>query len=122
SALFIINFEAIQIISLFIMYGWAIILLFLWRALYLYLCKTIIHKKFHFKNVVIVGFGELAREMRKFFRLHPEYGFRFMGYFDHTSTNADIKSLSSLEAFCKSNSVHEIYCCLPYLQNDKVKS
>lgn len=122
STLFILNYEASSMYQLLIIYGCAIVLLFLWRVFYFYLAKVVINKKLNFKNVVIVGFGDLAWEMRKFFRLHPEYGFRFLGYFDSNISNGEVAPLSGLETFCSTNNVHEIYCCLPYVQNEKVRN
>jgi len=89
---------------------------------YFYLNKIIINKKLNFKNVVIVGFGELAWEMRKFFRMHPEHGYRFLGYFDQDPSNKEVNYLDDLDSFCKTNNVHEIYCCLPYTDNNKVRN
>ncbi len=60
--------------------------------------------------------------MRKFFRLHPEYGFRFLAYFDQQVQNREVKPLEELDDFCKSNNVQEIYCCLPYTDNNKIRS
>lgn len=122
SALFISNFSVTSLYNLLIIYGIAVVLLFIWKAIYFYFTKTVINKKINFKNVIIVGFGHLAWEMRKFFRLHPEYGFRFLGYFDHTTKYPDVNHLNKIDSFCKANDVHEIYCCLPYVENDKVKS
>ncbi len=122
SILFVSKYESGSIFNLLIIYPIAMIALFVWRAFYFYISKTVINKRFNFKNVVIVGFGDLALEMRKFFRLHPEYGFRFLGYFDHHIHNSDVNHFNALESFCKANEVHEIYCCLPYIQSDKVKN
>lgn len=121
STLFIIDFHTTNIKDLFLIYGLSIVLLFIWRALYFYISQVIINRKINFKNVIIVGFGELGWEMRKFFRLHPEYGFRFLGYFDNKVQNSEIRHLSQLQSFCSTNEVHEIYCCLPYTENDKIK-
>lgn len=99
----------------------SLVLLFFWRVFYFYLNKIIINKKLNFKNVVIVGFGDLAWEMRKFFRLHPEFGFRFLGYFDQNIKNREVHSLEDLDSFCKTNEVQEIYCCLPYTDNSRIK-
>jgi len=84
--------------------------------------KIVINKKINFKNVVIIGYGELATEMRKFFRLHPEFGYRFVGYMDSVTTHGDVTSLDTMESFCKANDVGEIFCCLPYLDNTQVKN
>ncbi|MDQ2657901.1 MAG: exopolysaccharide biosynthesis polyprenyl glycosylphosphotransferase, partial [Bacteroidota bacterium] len=80
------------------------------------------NKNLNYKNVVIVGFGDLAWEMRKFFRLHPEFGFRFLGYFDEKAANREVSPIENLFNFCKENEVQEIYCCLPYVNNNHVRS
>ena len=119
--LFVLGTDSIGINTLVAIFGLSILLFFFWRVFYFYLNRIIINKKLNFKNVVIVGFGDLAWEMRKFFRLHPEFGFRFLGYFDQNITNREVYSLDDLDGFCKTNDVQEIYCCLPYTDNTKVK-
>jgi putative colanic acid biosynthesis UDP-glucose lipid carrier transferase len=96
-------------------------LLFVWRLFYFYANRVFVNKKLNFRNVIVVGYGDLAIEMRKFFRLHPEYGYRFLAYFDENPSNEEVLSLRELEEFCEKNSVHEIYCCLPHLPGNKVK-
>jgi Undecaprenyl-phosphate glucose phosphotransferase len=122
SSLFIFDFITISISHLCAGFGVSLVLLFLWRLFYFYLNKVFINKRLNFKNVVIVGFGELGWEMRKFFRLHPEYGYRFLGYFDQKAKNREVNPIEDLDMFCKTNNVHEIYCCLPYTDNFRVKS
>ena len=90
--------------------------------IYFYFNKFFVNKTLNFKNVVIVGFGDLAWEMRKFFRLHPEFGYRFLGYFDEKITNREVKPLGELYDFCREKEVQEIYCCLPYTSNSDVRS
>lgn len=120
--LFLFNIHSISNNSLIALFTIAVFLLFFWRIFYFYLNRIIINKKLNFKNVVIVGFGDLAREIRKFFRLHPEHGYRFLGYFDQNVKSREVNSLVDLDAFCKNNEVHEIYCCLPYTDNSEVKN
>lgn len=60
--------------------------------------------------------------MRKFFRLHPEFGYRFLGYFDEKITNREVKPIDELYGFCKENDVQEIYCCMPYTDNSRIRS
>jgi putative colanic acid biosynthesis UDP-glucose lipid carrier transferase len=120
SALFLYNsdFNPSHIVALI---GITTGLLLLWRLFFIYLTKTIINKKLNFKNVVIVGYGDLAFDMRNFFRFHPEHGYRFLGYFDQTAKGRDVQNVEQLNDFCKSNNVQEIYCCLPYMDNNLVK-
>lgn len=121
SILFIFNKPRVDLFNLACTFGVAVFLLFFWRVFYFYLNKIFINNRLNFKNVIIVGFGDLAWEMRKFFRLHPEHGYRFLGYFDQTVKNKEVNYLEDLDSFCKTNNVHEIYCCLPYVDNSKVK-
>jgi len=122
SLLFLFNLHNIPTTILLANFALSVGLLFVWRVFYFYLNKIIINKKLNFKNVVIVGFGDLAWEMRKFFRLHPEFGFRFLSYFDQKIQNREVRPLAELDLFCKENNVQEIYCCLPYTDNNMVKS
>lgn len=120
SILFIFN-NLWQVRQLAFIFFSSLVLLFIWRVFYFYLNRIVVNKKINFRNVVIVGFGDLALEMRKFFRLHPEYGYRFLAYFDEEQRGREIKRLKDLEEFCQTNNVHEIYCCLPYLPNFKIR-
>src|SRR3546814_9654627 len=54
--------------------------------------------------------------------LHPEFGYRFLGYFDQKITNREVRPLDELYVFCKDNGVQEIYCCLPYITNEHVRT
>ncbi len=121
SSLFLFNKFWHEISNLAFIFFFSMALLLVWRILYFYLNRIFVNRKINFRNVVIVGFGDLAIEMRKFFRLHPEYGYRFLGYFDEYAQNREIRRLGELNEFCENNSVHEIYCCLPYLPTIKVK-
>jgi Undecaprenyl-phosphate glucose phosphotransferase len=121
-SLFLINTTVTGSAHLWLTFVISVALLFLWRIAYFYLNKIFVNKRLNFRNVVIVGFGDLAWEMRKFFRLHPEFGFRFLGYFDQNITNREVHSLDDLDTFCKENDVQEIYCCLPYTDNNRVKN
>lgn len=74
------------------------------------------------KNVIIVGLGDLAKELELFFRAHPEFGYNFIGYFDDHSKNSKVRGLvKSSYDFAKSNRVEEIYCCIPYLKSEEIK-
>ena len=77
---------------------------------------------YNFRNVVIVGYGELARELRKFIIFHPEHGYKFHGYFDDNSVGKQIKgNTEQLYNYVLNSNIHEIYCCLPYIDPEKVQ-
>jgi putative colanic acid biosynthesis UDP-glucose lipid carrier transferase len=43
---------------------------------------------YNYRRVVIAGYGKIATDLRKYFTYNPELGYRFLGYFDDTSSNA----------------------------------
>ncbi len=77
---------------------------------------------YNFRYVLIIGYGELARELRKFFIFHPEHGYKFLGYFDDHFTGNQVKGrVDEVQKFVRQNRVDEIYCCLPNVDPDKVQ-
>jgi Undecaprenyl-phosphate glucose phosphotransferase len=74
------------------------------------------------RKVIVVGYGELARELRKFFIFHPEHGYKFMGYFDDHHHGNQVKgTIDDVENFIRENGAIEIYCCLPNVDPEKVQ-
>ena len=67
------------------------------------------------KNYVIIGRNELANEVRKFFLMNPDIGYKFGGYLDLDENNF---SVPTIQAFCAERDVHEIYCCLTMGENE----
>jgi putative colanic acid biosysnthesis UDP-glucose lipid carrier transferase len=99
-------------------------LMLVWRLSLYYFLSFYRSKGYNFRNVVIIGFGSIAKHLEIFFNLHPEYGYNFIGYFDDKATNAkilgDINSLKS--AITKNDlAIDEVYCCLPYAKYGQIK-
>src|SRR5690606_14629341 len=79
-------------------------------------------KGFNFRNVVIVGYGELSEDLRKFFLLHPEHGYKLLGFFDNRHSSEKILgTYNDIQQYALENEVSEIYCCLPYIRYTQVK-
>ena len=98
------------------------ILIFAWKVFFVYLLRIYRKKGFNFRNVVIVGYGELSEDLRKFFLLHPEHGFKLLGFFDNRHKSERILgTFADIEEYAKENEVAEIYCCLPYIRYTQVK-
>jgi putative colanic acid biosysnthesis UDP-glucose lipid carrier transferase len=98
-------------------------LIFIWRIIFIYSIR--IYRKFgyNYRNVIVVGYGTVSEELKKFFRLHPEFGFRFLGFFDNNIENALIQGrISEIKEFIKTSRVDEIYCCLPYVKYSSIQS
>jgi len=76
---------------------------------------------YNYRRVLVIGYGEIARELRKFFIFHPEHGYKFYGYFDDNFSGPTIRGkVKDVASFAKENLVDEIYCCLPYLKPENV--
>ena len=60
--------------------------------------------------------------MHRFFRLHPEFGFKFLGFFDNKKIGDRILgTYKDIEEYVKANQVDDIYCCLPYVQYSLIR-
>ncbi|MDN5204040.1 undecaprenyl-phosphate glucose phosphotransferase [Fulvivirgaceae bacterium BMA10] len=96
--------------------------LFFWKTAFFYLLRIYRKKGFNFRRVVIVGHGELSEELHRFFRLHPEFGFRLLGFFDNKKQgNRILGTYDEIEEYVKLNQVDDIYCCLPYVEYSLIK-
>jgi Undecaprenyl-phosphate glucose phosphotransferase len=97
------------------------VLIFLWKFSFLFWLKLYRSKGFNLRNVVVVGYGELAEDLTKFFKQHPEFGFKLMGFFDNQAENPKIVGkLETIREYSLANKVDQIYCCLPYLKYSQV--
>lgn len=96
----------------------------LWRAGMFALLGFMRRRGLNFRRVIIVGNGQPAREMQKFFVNHPEVGYRLEGVFCDESDLIEKKSyrgkVSDVEGFALENRVDEIYCSLSGLEPEQV--
>lgn len=98
------------------------ILDFTWKSSFFYTLRMYRKQGFNYRNVVIMGYGELAEDLIAYFRAHPEFGYRFIGAFDNKRTgNRIMGKMDDLKKFITENQVDEVYCCLPYVRYTKVK-
>ena len=109
------NYSPLQI---GVMYALFVPVFFLWKFLILYLINVFTGKGLMARNVIIVGQVDLAREVRKYFLIHPELRYRFLGLFENEAEGLPLKRI---QEFCGEKKVHEIYCCLPNINNNELK-
>ena len=99
----------------------AFISLIIWRVFSVLLIKKYRKLGYNYKNVVIVGSGNISSRIHQFFS-KKEHGYKllaiFNGNIDRKNFNDKFYSINELENFCKNNSVEEIYYSLPV--NDEV--
>ncbi|CAN5279271.1 undecaprenyl-phosphate glucose phosphotransferase [soil metagenome] len=101
-----------------VMYGLFIPTFFFWKLFVLYLSTIFFKRNTDIKNVIIVGQRELAKEVRRYFLMHPELKYRFLGLFEKTPQGWPIKEI---QKFCEERSINEIYCCLPEMDNSDLR-
>jgi len=90
----------------------------LWRVSFNMALKAYRKQGYNYRNVLIVGHGELAGQMKKYFTRNPEMGFRITAEFSEGSMQNQDSSIGSLEEIALNGQVHEIYCCLPDLSKE----
>jgi len=76
----------------------------------------------NYRSVIVYGYGTIADELISFFDKHPEYGYKFKGFFDSQDTPSDyLGTYADIEPYVEENEVDEIYCCLPYVEYSNIK-
>lgn len=88
---------------------------FLWKVGIFYVRK--IKARVVTRNYLVVGRNELAFDLRKYFLMNPEEGFRFAGYIDFTDA-----FIEQAREFCNQNEVHQIFCCVPNVTEREITS
>jgi len=102
-------------------YLFFLIVLSLQRITYIYFIRAYRKIGFNFRNIVVVGYGELSKELDKVLNVHPEYGFKLLGYFDDDAEGEYILGeIDDLKHYVLVNNVDIVYCCLPHVEYPKV--
>ncbi len=91
-----------------------------WRSVWHYVIRYYRAKGYNYRNVIIVGAGDLANTLVNYFDETPELGYKLVGIADDNELRADIKT-QDLEDFAFDNNADVIFCCLPNLSEDRVK-
>ena len=94
----------------------------LWKGAFTYFLRSYRLKGYNNRKVIVVGYGEIAQEIRSFFSRHPEYGYQFLGYFNNYTSDKITGTLEEINDFVLSNAVDEIYCCVSQLENETVRN
>ena len=124
AAIYLMNFLLVHKWSLLAAYAIFSFIILTWRLALYYFLSFYRSKGYNFRNVVIVGFGAIAKQLEIFFSIHPEYGFRFLGYFDDNfNSSKKLGDINTAHTFFQSpeNKIDEVYCCLPYVKYGQIK-
>ena len=109
------NYDPLQIGVMYLLF---VPVFLVWKLIMLYLFNVFANKNAIAKNVILVGQGDLAKEVRRYFLIHPELRYRFLGLFENGPEGLP---LTEIQTFCQEKKVHEIYCCLPEMNNMELK-
>lgn len=94
-----------------------------WRVLVIMALRYFRRRGFNYHTVIIVGYSSAAKDLKRFFYRHPEYGYRFLGFFDdnHFGEPGLLGKIDDIDQFVAENQVDEIYCCAFELRPEQVK-
>jgi putative colanic acid biosynthesis UDP-glucose lipid carrier transferase len=95
-----------------------------WKGAFTYFLRTYRLQGFNNRRVVVAGYGELAEELSGFFAQHREYGYQLTGFFGEgiPASRCALGTVNELQDYVRKSSVDEIYCCVPYLDSQDVRS
>lgn len=113
-------FSRLQLFGTFALFT---VLLITWRLLFFIFIQKMRIKGYNYRNIVIVGYGDIALQLKQTFLRKKEHGYKFLGFFDEKNNHeAGIKgNIDHLFQFCLDNHVDEIYCCLAQIPYTYVK-
>lgn len=106
-----------SITQLALVYLFFIPLFFTLKVVIVFIRRLFI-KEIPFRNYVLIGRNSLSEEIRKYYLLNSQEGYRFSGYFDYDSNPQLMQSLSE---FCRKNEVHEIFYCVDSPDNKQLQ-
>lgn len=104
--------------QLLIMYVLFMVAFFLWKLFILYWVNVFTAKTVKKTNFITVGDASLAQDVRRHFLKNPELKHRFLQFFE---SNLEPESVKQIQAFCNEREVDEIYCCIPSVENLRLK-
>lgn len=108
ASLFFLFNKAYSVQQIVTIYLFFIPAFFLFRVLFFYLRKVLTGETLT-KNYILIGRNNLSTDIRRYFLMNPESGYKFQGYFEFESGTFNQLEIQN---FCEKNVIHEIYYCL----------
>lgn len=90
---------------------------FIWKIVTYYL-RNLGTPELKAKNYVLIGRNEVSENIRKYYLVNPQLGYRFKGYLDMEFSPY---AITHVRSFCERNEVHEILCCTPEIDDANVR-
>ena len=90
--------------------------------LFYYLKKYRIVLGGNYRNAIIIGYTESAKNLENLFQTRLDYGYHFKGFFSDKVINDEVKgSILEIQKFVLENKIDDIYCALEELSNEQLK-
>jgi putative colanic acid biosynthesis UDP-glucose lipid carrier transferase len=95
-----------------------------WHILFRIALKEYRRRGYNYRKVIIVGGGTNGVKIYESL-LFSDFGYRVMGFFDDDFNKKDILpnylgKVSEIEAYTKQGKVDDIFCTLPYSEDDRI--
>lgn len=95
-----------------------------WRLFMSWIINFMRRRGLNYRQVIIVGNGQPAMDMQRYFANHPEVGYRLKGIFCDQTTllkkEQVVGSVKEAIAFAEAERIDEIYCSLSGLETQQV--
>ena len=102
-------------IQLLLTFGIFLVLVSVWRLVFVYSLGILRAKGYNLRKVVIIGNNRSAKRLTRHFEAHPEYGY----YVDHAFDSTHVEE--NLERYVIQNDIDELYYCLSDVNSDYLK-
>ncbi|WP_282074636.1 undecaprenyl-phosphate glucose phosphotransferase [Maribacter aquivivus] len=97
-------------------------LLTIFRILFYWSRDLVRRKQYVSTRAVVIGRDKNLKKIRRIFDI-PEYGYRYMGYFDNSASSSPtyLGSIENSYNYIFENNVEEVYCLASRLSKDEIK-
>ncbi|HNL85476.1 MAG TPA: sugar transferase, partial [Chitinophagales bacterium] len=113
---------------LMITYISAFILTLIWRFGFIKTVRSYRARGYNNRKTLIIGAGKSAQEFKQMLEHKIEYGYQFQGFYDDNPElySSDVRkhilgNVEDAKRFALQHEVDEIFCALPYEEEDKIK-
>ena len=100
-------------------------LIVIWRLFAILLLKNYRRSGYNFRNVVVIGSGNIAQQLFDFFTSGEPHGFRLLSVFYEGAPkrkfpNQEMYEISRIKEYCLANKVDEIYYTMSISDKEKM--
>lgn len=108
-------------IAFFMTFSFILVILIKYLLFY-YLKKYRIITGSNYRNAIIIGYTQEAKNLKELFEKRNDYGYRFFGYFSDKKVNEQvIGKVAEIKNYVIENKIDEIYCSLNEITNEQLK-